>query len=417
MILSVPGQTTGLSAFIEPLLESLGMSRLELANAYMIGTLSSSFLLTPAGKLFDRIGARWMGFGSCFALGIVLLLLGHSDRIAMVVSRLIPGPYTVIGLFSFLFFLLRLSGQGILTMASRNMIMKWFDRHRGLVSGITGAAMAYGFSYAPTLFNNTIRVRGWSGTWILMGLLLIVLFSPLLLIFFRDNPEASGLEPDGRKLRIAEQTKPEVHTAFTLAEARRTIAFWAFSLTIALQALVLTAFSFNVESIFEQAGMDTARGFALFPPAALVSVAVSAIGGWLSDRMQLRWLLIAMLVSMATYMTGLIFLKPGWVVWLIISSLGFSNGLFGILMAVTWPRYYGREHLGAISGLCMTLMVVFSAVGPAFFSAMLKFTGSYAIALLAGLLGTGLLLAGAFHARNPQRRMATAEAGKASSRN
>ena len=77
IILSVPGQTTGLSAFIEPLLKSLGMSRLELANAYMIGTLSCSFLLTPAGKLFDRIGARWMGFGSCLALGIVAILLSR----------------------------------------------------------------------------------------------------------------------------------------------------------------------------------------------------------------------------------------------------------------------------------------------------------------------------------------------------
>jgi cyanate permease len=371
----------------------------------MIGTLSCSFLLTPAGKLFDRIGARWMGFGSCLALGIVVILLGNSVRIAAVVCRLIPGPYTVFVLFSFLFFLLRLSGQGILTMASRNMIMKWFDRHRGLVSGITGAAMAYGFSYAPTLFNRIIGVRGWSGTWILMGVLLIVLFAPLLLIFFRDNPEASGLVPDGREIPEKDRANPEIHHIFTLAEARRTIAFWMFSLTIAIQALVLTAFTFNVESIFEQAGMDGARGFALFPPAALVSVGVTLLGGWLSDRMQLRWLLMAMLIAMAIYMTGLIFLQPGWVVWLVVANLGFSNGLFGILMSVTWPRYYGREHLGAISGLCMALMVVFSAVGPAFFSAVHKYTGNYNMALLASLLATGLLLAGSILARNPQRRI------------
>ncbi|HSR88376.1 MAG TPA: MFS transporter, partial [Pontiella sp.] len=365
--------------------------------------------LTPAGKLFDRIGARWMGFGSCLVLGIVVILLGNSERIAEMLIRLLPGPYTVFGLLSFLFFLLRLSGQGILTMTSRNMIMKWFDRHRGLASGITGAAVAYGFSYAPTLFNKMIGVRGWSGTWILMGILLVAVFAPLLLIFFRDNPEASGLVPDGRAIPEEERTNPEIHHPFTLAEARRTIAFWAFSLTIALQALVITAFTFNVESIFEQAGMDGAEGFALFPPAALISVAVTLLGGWLSDRTQLRWFLMAMLAGMAIYMTALIFLRPGWVVWLIIASLGFSNGLFGILMSITWPRYYGREHLGAISGLCMTLMVVFSAVGPAFFSTVLKFTGSYDIALLAGLLATGLLLAGSFHARNPQRRMAEAE--------
>jgi cyanate permease len=157
--------------------------------------------------------------------------------------------------------------------------------------------------------------------------------------------------------------------------------------------------------------MAGAQGFALFPPAALISVAVSILGGWLCDRAQLRWFLIAMLAAMATYMTGLLFLRPGGVVWLIIVSLGFSNGLFGILMSITWPRYYGREHLGAISGLCMTLMVVFSAVGPAFFSTILKFTGSYDIALFAVLLATGLLLAGSFHARNPQLGISAAGSG------
>ncbi len=403
ILLSVPGQTTGVSAFIEPLLESLGISRLELANAYMIGTLSSSFLLTPAGKLFDRIGSRWMGFGSCLALGIVLVLLGQSARIAAVISLLIPERFAVFGLFSLLFFLLRLSGQGILTMTSRNMIMKWFDRRRGLISGITGAAVAYGFSYAPTLFSKIIGFHGWSGTWTLLGLLLIALFSPLLLVFFRDNPEDCGLIPDGQELPAEKETKPEIHHQFTLAEARHTIAFWAFSLTMALQALVLTAVTFNIESIFEQAGMEGARGFALLPPAALISVAINLIGGWLSDRTQLRWFLTAMLTAMAAYMTGLIYLKPGWMIGFIMVNFGISNGLFGILMAVTWPRYYGREHLGAISGLCMSLMVVFSAVGPAFFSTVLKFIGSYTIALVTSLLAALLLLAGSVFARNPQQ--------------
>jgi len=404
VMLSVPGQTTGVSAFIEPLLESLGISRLELANAYMVGTLSSSFLLTPAGKLFDRIGARWMGFGSCLALGTVLFLLGHSARIAAAITLIIPERFAVFGLFSFLFFLLRLSGQGILTMASRNMIMKWFDRRRGLASGITGAAVAYGFSYAPTLFSKMIGIHGWSGTWTLLGLLLIALFSPLLLIFFRDNPEACGLVPDGRPLPTVERTKPAVYHAFTLAEARRTVAFWAFALTMALQALVLTAVTFNIESIFEQAGMNGAQGFALFPPAALIAVAVNLLGGWLSDRTQLRWFLAVMLMAMAAYMTGLIYLKPGWIVWVIIATFGLSNGLFGILMAITWPRYYGREHLGAISGLCMTLMVIFSAIGPAFFSTALKLLGSYDIALVVCLLATLTLLTFAFRAHNPQQR-------------
>jgi len=287
-------------------------------------------------------------------------------------------------------------------MASRNMIMKWFDRHRGLASGISGAAVSFGFSYAPTLFRNQIEIHGWQGTWLRFGLLLTVVFAPLVYLFFRDNPEASGLVPDGKTLDPRDRKKPEVVRPFNLAKARRTFTFWAFALTMALQALVITAVTFNIESIFELAGMEGSRGFAIFPPAALISIAVNLLGGWLCDRSQLRWFLATMLLAMMINLIGFAFLKPGWPVGFIIVGNGVANGLFGILMGVTWPRYYGREHLGAISGLCMTIMVVFSAVGPAFFSGTLKISGSYSGSFILCLITTTGLLAVSFFARNPQ---------------
>jgi len=403
VLLSVPGQTTGVSAFIEPLLHALNIERVDLADAYLIGTLSSSFLLTPAGKLFDRIGARWMGFLSCFSLGIVLLMLSQSASAFEPLSGLLPDRTAVLLLFGSLIFLLRLSGQGILTMASRNMIMKWFDRRRGLASGIVGAATAYGFSVAPAGFNVLIGKHGWSQAWWLMGIALTLLFAPLLLLFFRDNPEASGLIPDGKIIPLKKGAKPEIQREFTLAEARRTWSLWAFTLTICIQALVLTAVGFHIESIFHNAGMSSEQGFGMLPLAALVSVPCNLAGGWLGCRIELRWLLMTMLLAMIAYMLGFIWLRPGLVYWFIIVFFGVSNGMFGVLMTLTWPRYYGRAHLGAISGFCMSFMVVFSAIGPAFFSRSLQYTHHYAAGFAACIAAVLLLLAGSFRAFNPQR--------------
>ena len=69
----------------------------------MFGTLTSALFLTPAGKLFDRIGARAMGFGSCVALGIVLFLLSCSDRMANLLARLLPEQWAAIVVMSVLF--------------------------------------------------------------------------------------------------------------------------------------------------------------------------------------------------------------------------------------------------------------------------------------------------------------------------
>jgi len=58
-------------------------------------------------------------------------------------------------------------------------------------------------------------------------------------------------------------------------------------------------------------------------------------------------------------------------------GFGMSGGLFGCLAAVTWPRYFGRKYLGAISGMNMATMVFASAIGPAMFGLSQSVFGSY----------------------------------------
>lgn len=404
-LLSAPGQTTGVAAFTEPLLAALHISRFQLSLAYMIGTIASSFLLTPAGKLYDKLGSRWMGTAACFSLGMVLAILSRADKIAGALAALLPPQTAALVTMTLLFFLLRLSGQGVLTLSSRNMMMKWFNRRRGIVSGLSGVAVGYGFANTPRIFHAWIEQHGWSETWMLTAAAWILVFTPLIWIFFRDNPEDCGLIPDGRIFEKAERKNQMIHHQFTLPEARRTFTFWTFGTALALQALAITAVTFHVESIFTESGMDGARGFAMFPNAALIGIAVSLIAGWLSDRIALRWLYKIFLLTMAGSMTGFIFLSEAWVPFITV-CFGLTGGLFGLLMTVTWPKYFGREHLGAISGLNMSMLVFGSAVGPILFSASLWLFNSYRAGLLICLITTLLLFIGSFFAHNPQERYA-----------
>ncbi|MEZ5297318.1 MAG: hypothetical protein R2697_13860 [Ilumatobacteraceae bacterium] len=58
------------------------------------------------------------------------------------------------------------------------------------------------------------------------------------------------------------------------------------------------------------------------------------------------------------------------------------------------PRLFGRRHLGAISGVQMSAMVIGSAIGPALFAAVKSIAGSYEAALdLATVPAFGLALA------------------------
>ncbi|HKL22891.1 MAG TPA: MFS transporter, partial [Tichowtungia sp.] len=335
VLLSAPGQTTGVSAFTEPLLDALGISRFQLTLAYMIGTIASSFMLTPVGKLYDRIGSRWMSTASCFMLGGVLMTLSRADALCRAASALLPPHIAAVSVMTLLFFLLRFSGQGVLTLSSRNMVMKWFDRRRGIASGFSGMVVGYGFANTPRIFHSLIEQHGWSTAWLLTAAVWMIVFVPLIWIFFRDNPEDCGLIPDGKKLKKAEKPGAVIHHAFTLPEARRTLTFWVFGLALALQALTITAVTFHIESIFTEAGLESTRGFAMFPTAALIGIAVSLISGWLSDHIALRWLFKFFLLTMAGSMTGFILLSEAWVPFITV-CFGLTGGLFGLLMTITW---------------------------------------------------------------------------------
>jgi MFS family permease len=403
VLMSVPGQTIGVSAFTEPLMEALGLTRTSFSLAYGVGTAASALFLTWGGKLYDRFGARIVGAGSALMLGLVLLGLSRLDRIAAAVTgvtgeRVVDTPVGELAVVAFLvatvgFLLLRFSGQGMLTVVSRNMVMKWFHNRRGLANGIMNMFVPLVFSSAPLTFYTLNEHLTWRGTWLLLGAVLGGGFTLVVLAFYRDNPEDCGLEPDGGLTGRPSDPRHHPKRDFTLSEARRTHAFWVFNLALALQALYMTAVTFHIESIFEQAGIGQEIAYMTFLPGSAVAVLTAIAGGWVSDHVKLRWLLTAMLAMMAVSMVALLLLDRGAPMWLYIVSRGASGGLFGLLLSLTWARLFGRTHLGAISGFHMSWTVAGSAAGPGLFALSLQFADSYhssiAVCLVVAL---GLLL-------------------------
>ena len=63
-------------------------------------------------------------------------------------------------------------------------------------------------------------------------------------------------------------------------------------------------------------------------------------------------------------------------------GLGVSGGCFGVLSTVVWPRYFGRQYLGAINGASMFLVVFASALGPKFFSMVHRYSGNFELVLI-----------------------------------
>lgn len=405
MVMSVPGQTVGVSVFTDHLIRALHISRNALSLAYLVGTVSSALLLSFAGRLYDRFGARLVATIAAAGLAGILLVLSISPGLIAALSRALPvlgrgAAAFIVMSASFLF--LRFFGQGVLTLCSRNMVMEWFEKRRGFANAIMGVATSFGFSYAPRIYEALIQRHDWQVAWRISAAVLAA-FAVLVLLMFRDTPEAHGLEPDGGAVGRVRRTHPETMAArdFTLREARHTYSLWVFALTLVLASLLVTAYTFNIVSIFNQAGMTSAQAVAIFFPAAVVAVALQFVGSWLSDYMRLKYLLMIQLGGIILSAAAIAFFHPGAPVILLILGQGMAQGMFGIVSTITWPRFFGRKHLGAISGFVSALGVAGSAVGPYLFSVSDSATGSYAPAGIACLAVGVVLFIGAVRANRP----------------
>ncbi len=405
VLFSIPGQTVGVSVFTDPVKDALGLTRNQFSNAYLIGTLLSAFFVSKAGKLFDKFGARFVAFFAAFFLGIALIIFSFSETISKNIQTIFNTtswfvPFIILCV---LFFMVRFCGQGVLTMSSRNMVMMWFDKNRGKVNSISSIAVSLGFSSSPILFNYLINKNGWEVSWQILAVCLFI-FSFLIIQFYRDKPEDFGLFPDGF-LSSEKKEKKKVKSTeinITLSEAKKTRAFWMFGLALAFNSFFSTGFTFHVVSIFKTQGYDKADAIAVFLPISIIAISVSTLANILSDYVQHKIYLYIMLLSGVLASVGILVLESGVGIYMLIIGLGVYSGLFAVINAVTWPRYFGRDYLGAITGKVMSFLVIASALAPSLFSYCYSQLGSYtymSYILLPFLL---FLLIGAIGVKKPE---------------
>ena len=173
--MSTPGQTYGVSPFTDSLIDGAGIDACAAQPGLHVRhhrQRALPDLCRPGLRPLRRTGCGTRGLAP---LGLVLVLLSHATSSLAAVTGALgltishdPGLCILL----LLFFVLRFSGQGVLTMVSRNMMVKWFDRHRGLVTGLSGMVIAPAFSATPAVLHPMVEHLGWRGAWLWLAVLI-----------------------------------------------------------------------------------------------------------------------------------------------------------------------------------------------------------------------------------------------------
>lgn len=373
-----PSQTFTVSIFIDYLIADLGISRANMSLTYGLATLTASLLLPVTGRLVDRYGSRRM---------VVLVVLGLG-----LASWWMSWVQGALAAFAAML-ALRFFGFGSLQLVSNNVIAQWFIRRRGLVMGISGLSLPIGLLIFPWLTQFLIGHFGWRDAWTALGGLVWLVMLPVGWFLFKDRPEQYGLRPDGDAPAPGPSPLPlAAEENWTLAEARRTGAFWIFAVALSTMTMILAGLVFHQISLFEVRGMGRDTALLAFNVIALFSI-ISNLGmGRLLDRYSARLLLaLTMLLLAATMIMVQVMSTPGQA-FLYAALQGLVSGVFRVMDSTVWAKYFGRLHLGAIRGATMIGVIGATSLGPYALGLSMDHWGSYA-PVISGLLVVPLTIA------------------------
>jgi MFS family permease len=362
------GQTYGVSVFNPSLLDTLGISLSALTGAYMMGTLFASLPQAFIGSLMDRFGIRWV-------MTAVVILLGGACLFFSTVNSLWT---LLLG-----FFLLRLLGQGGLSLLAGNIPAMWFREKLGVVTGIVSGGFSISMAVIPAFFLFLINRLGWRAAYARLGLLVWIIMLPILIVVFRNNPGEIKQRIDGADATDGTASEKDTfgQNSFDLKTARKTPAFWILLINVSLWAMIVTAIFFNLLSIFDSQGISSSVAAATYTTYAAASLITQIVAGPIADRGSLQYLLLACMSALAAGVIVLTLATSPWIAHSYAVLLGMSTGLISLVGGTMFARYYGRKHLGKLRGSVITAQVASSSMGPFITGIIYDQTGSFQISL------------------------------------
>lgn len=392
LVLTSPGQTYAVSVFIDHIINDLGLSRSVVSTLYTVGTLTAGFAMPFVGRKIDKRGPRYVMTAVVIAFGLVCIYMGFISNALMVGIGFIG---------------LRLLGQGSLSMVSRYIVNQWWVRRRGMVMGIAGVSTALlGSGGFPNLINSLIPQFGWRTTYMLLGVMIWVVMIPISLIFVRSRPEDYGLQPDGDAPVSDDDPNGTAlkEDNWTLSEALHSPVFWLIAACLAAPSMLNTGLTFHIFSIFQDSGLDATIAAAVFIPMASSGALFRLIGGYLIDRIPARFLFSFSLILNALILIMAPSLPSVTVALLFGVIMGASGGIEQACSGVIWAKYFGRLHLGSITGVVSSILVASSALGPMPMGVARDLMGSYSTVLTVfALIPLTLAVVSFFFIKPPQR--------------
>jgi MFS family permease len=386
----------GFPVFYPSLVESMGFTRAQLIQGFLIGFVVSGLLLGfLAGVLIDRLGARSVIRAGIGFVGLSLILMGSMTRLwqyyalclTEVVGYVLAGP-----------------------IPNQVLVSSWFRVRRGRAMGYAYLGLGLGGVASPLLISLLIHGLGWRRAFQIIGALTLAILFPIAQWVTRSAPGELGLSPDGLPtMPDGKAQHPQANVEepkFEIGSALRTGNFWLIVAGCTFTIGAIGAVTQHFVLFLKDQGYSLGRASRASSGMLVASLAGRIVVGYVADRyskknvMALFYLLLALAIPM------LFLARSLEAVWGFAAIFGFAMGADYMLIPLVTAECFGLANLGKLLALIITAYSVGQWLAPWLAGRVFDVSHSYNAAWIAVTV-TGLAGAATIYAISTRREPAS----------
>ncbi len=340
------GQSFFLGLFNNSIRNELSITHGQFGSIYASATLLSSFVLIWVGKKIDDINISKFAF-------FVILLLSFSSFFFSTISS--------ISLLFIAIFLMRFSGQGMMSHTATTTVSRYFTKSRGKALSTIWFGLSTAEFILPVFIIFLLSLYDWKIIWISISLLVLLILpitSFILVKHLNFNSRETIQKKGSKNLNIKNWKRIEVikDYRFYIICANMLAMPWIATGTFVYQSFILNSKNWGPYIIAQS-----------FMAYSVLSVITLIISGILIDKFTSRKLIIYMNIPLLISVFVIMYFNHPFTAFIFLGLIGISNGFANVLGSSTWAEIYGVKYIGSIKALTTALMVFATAFGTALF--------------------------------------------------
>ena len=343
------GLTFSFGVAFKPIAAEFGWGRGVVSLAFSINMVVFALSISTMGKVYDRYGPKW-----------VIIICTMFVAAGLFLTALMTSLWQF---FLFYGVLVAIGFGGTSISITGALISKWFIERRGLAVSLAVAGYSMGQFVLVPVFTFLALHYGWRISYMLMGLVTLVVNVLLALLVIRGGtPQLAGITPPGSKSLSETERGESASTTgsgaardMNLSQALRTRSYWLFMIVMFVCGSHDFLVTTHLIPFATDHGVSAVTASNMLAWYGLMGLAGVLIGGPVADLIGVK-----IPVAFTFFLRFLIFLlilkyTSLKAIYIFALASGFTALVTAALNPVLQVRLYGLSHVGMLAGLITTV--------------------------------------------------------------